>query len=141
MIPIYEHHVTVLDSDIDENRHANNQCYLRWMNEAAVAHSAVNGWTARRYIELGATWFARKHIIEYLLPVFEGEKLVVETGIVDWKHVRSTRQYRIIRISDDQLVARGETLWCFVNMATGKPARIPPEVAEAFTVVELVTGL
>ncbi|MDR2706184.1 MAG: hypothetical protein LBC02_10430, partial [Planctomycetaceae bacterium] len=39
MISIYEHNVIVLRSDIDENRHANNLCYLRWMNEAAVGHS------------------------------------------------------------------------------------------------------
>ncbi|MDR3181579.1 MAG: acyl-CoA thioesterase [Planctomycetaceae bacterium] len=135
MIAVYEHHITVLPSDIDENRHANNLCYLRWMNEAAVAHSAENGWTAQRYIELGSTWFARKHTIEYLLPVYDGDKLVVQTAVVDWKNVRSTRRYRFIRISDDKLVAQAETLWAFVNLTTGKPVRIPAEVTDAFSVV------
>ncbi|MDR3232918.1 MAG: acyl-CoA thioesterase [Planctomycetaceae bacterium] len=135
MTAVYEYHITVLPSDIDENKHANNLCYLRWMNEAAVAHSAENGWSARRYIELGSTWFARKHTIEYLLPVYEGEKLVIQTGVVDWKNVRSIRKYRFIRIKDDKTVARAETLWAFVNLTTGKPVRIPQEVTDAFFVV------
>jgi len=136
LIPVFEHHLTVLSSDIDENQHANNLCYLRWMNEAAVAHSAENGWTAQRYIELGATWFSRKHTIEYLAPSFEGDKLVVRTGVTDWKSIRSTRTYRFIRISDDKVVAEAETLWAFVNLSTGKPTRIPTEVTDAFVVVD-----
>jgi acyl-CoA thioester hydrolase len=136
MIPIFEHHITVQRSDIDENRHVNNLCYLRWMNEAAVAHSAENGWTSQRYIELGATWFARRHTIEYLAPSFEGDKLVVRTGVCDWKNIRSTRKFRFIRISDEKVVAEAETLWAFVNLSTGKPTRIPQEVTDSFTVVD-----
>jgi len=135
-IPIYEHHLTVLSSDIDENDHANNLCYLRWMNEAALAHSAENGWNPQRYIELGSSWFARKHTIEYLAPSLEGDKLVVRTGVSDWHAFRSTRNYRFIRISDDKVIARAETLWVFVNLATGKPTRLPREVSEAFDVVD-----
>ena len=134
-IPVYEHRVLVLPSDIDENAHANNLCYLRWMNEAAVAHSAANGWTAQRYIELGATWFARRHTIEYLVPAAEGDELVVHTWIYDWKSVRSTRRYRFVRLRDGAVVATAETLWAFVNLATGRPVKLPPVVAECFVVV------
>ena len=136
-IPVYEHHVNVLPSDIDENEHANNLCYVRWMNEAAVAHSAENGWTAQRYIDLGASWFARKHTIEYLAPSFEGDKLVVRTGVSDWKNIRSTRKYRFVRMSDNKVIAEAETLWVFVNLSTGRPTRIPEEVVEAFVVVDV----
>ena len=135
-LPIYEHHVTVLPSDIDENEHANNQCYLRWMNEAAIAHSSENGWTTQRYLDLGASWFARKHTIEYLSPSFEGDKLVVRTGVADWYSFRSTRVYRIVRISDNKVIAKAETLWVFVNLSTGKPTKLPKEVSEAFVVVD-----
>jgi len=135
-IPIYEHHITVLSSDIDENDHANNQCYLRWMNEAAVAHSKENGWTAQRYIELGSSWFARKHTIEYLAPSFEGDKLIVRTGVSDWHAFRSTRTYRFVRISDDKVIAQAETLWVFVKLSSGKPTRLPKDVTDAFVVVD-----
>jgi len=135
-IPVFEHPITVSSSDIDENQHANNLCYLRWMNEAAIAHSSANGWTAQRYIELGASWFSRKHTIEYLAPSFEGDELIVRTGVTDWKSIRSMRNYRFVRRSDDKVIAEAETLWVFVNLATGKPTRTPMEVIEAFVVVD-----
>ena len=135
-IPIYEHHITVLASDIDENKHANNLCYLRWMNEAALGHSSENGWTPQRYVDFGASWFARKHTIEYLAPSFEGDKLVVRTGVCDWHSIRSTRGYRFVRIKDNRVIAKAETLWVFVNLSTGKPTRLPKEVSEAFVVVD-----
>jgi acyl-CoA thioester hydrolase len=135
-IPVYEHHITVLSSDIDENQHANNLCYLRWMNEAALAHSAENGWTAQRYVDFGASWFARRHTIEYLAPSVEGDKLVVRTGVSSWQTIRSTRTYRFVRMSDNKVIAQAETLWVFVNLLTGKPTRLPKEVADAFVVVD-----
>lgn len=135
IVPVYEHHITVHASDIDENLHANNLCYLRWMNDAAIAHSSENGWTPQDYIQLGSTWFARKHTIEYLVPSFEGDKLVVRTGVCDWQTIRSTRMYRFVRMKDDKVIAQAETLWVFVNLSTGKPTRLPKEVADAFVVV------
>ncbi|MDR0337060.1 MAG: acyl-CoA thioesterase [Planctomycetaceae bacterium] len=132
MIPIYEHKVIVLPSDIDENRHANNLCYLRWMNEAAIRHSDANGWSAQRYLELGSNWFARRHTIEYLIPAFEGDELTVKTWISDWRNIRSTRKYCFLRASDHQTIAEAETLWVFVNLATGKPTRIPSIVTDSF---------
>jgi acyl-CoA thioester hydrolase len=134
-IPVYAHKVLVLPTDIDENAHANNICYLRWMNEAAVAHSAMNGWMAQRYIELGSTWFARRHTIEYLSPAAEGDELIVSTWIYDWKSVRSTRRYRFVRPKDGVVVATGETLWAFVNLATGRPTKLPSVVSDCFAIV------
>ncbi|MDR2754084.1 MAG: acyl-CoA thioesterase [Planctomycetaceae bacterium] len=134
MIPIYEHNVIVLQSDIDENRHANNLCYLRWMNEAAIAHSNTNGWSAQRYLELGSNWFARRHTIEYLLPALKDDELIVKTWIGDWQNIRSTRKYCFIRQHDQAVIAEAETLWAFVNLATGKPTRIPQIVTDSFVV-------
>ena len=134
-IPVYEYHVTVLSSDIDENRHANNLCYLRWMNEAAIAHSKANGWTAQRYVELGRNWFARRHTIEYLAPAAEGDELIVHTWVFDMKAVRSTRKYRFVRARDGVVVAEAETLWAFVGLETGRPVKIPSIVSDSFTVV------
>ncbi len=134
-IPVFEYPVTVLASDIDENRHANNMCYLRWMNEAAIAHSSANGWSVERYIELGRTWFARRHTIEYLAPAAESDELMVQTWIFDWKSIRSIRKYRFTRKHDGIVVAEAETLWAFVNLETGRPVKIPPDVADSFVVV------
>ena len=52
------------------------------------------------------------------------------------KKVTSLRRYRIVRSGDAALLATAETNWAFVDLITGKPVRIPPEVGGAFVVVE-----
>ena len=134
MSQFYEHFHTVTDDEIDEQGHANNVVYVAWMQDAAIAHSAALGWTAERYQRLGGGWVARSHTIEYLRPAFAGDKIVVQTQVADMKKVTSTRTYRVIRPADGELLAKAETHWVFISYATGKPARIPAEIVNAYPV-------
>ena len=60
MPAVYEHSLTVSPDAIDSQGHVNNLEYLRWMQDAAVLHSAAQGWPRERYLELGAAgWCAR----------------------------------------------------------------------------------
>ena len=85
---------------------------------------------------LGQNWVVRAHAIEYLLPAFAGDHVVVETWVASMKKVTSLRRYRISRSGDGALLATAETNWAFVDFTSGKPVRIPPEVGEAFAVVD-----
>lgn len=129
---IFEYHHTVVGSETDLLGHANNVEYVRWFQEAATAHSSFYGWTPERYLQLGLGWVAKTHTIEYLRPSFVGDEIVVQTSIVSKRRVAYTRTYRIVRGSDGALLAKGETVWAFVDYETGKPARIPPEIDNAF---------
>jgi acyl-CoA thioester hydrolase len=136
MMPAMFHYPhTVTADEIDEQGHANNVVYVGWMQAAAIAHSAVLGWTAERYAAMGMGWVARRHTIDYLQPAYAGEELIVETQVADMKKVTSTRVYRVLRRSDGAVLAKGETNWAFINYATGKPTRIPPEIAGAFPIM------
>jgi acyl-CoA thioester hydrolase len=110
--------------------------YVAWLQAAAVAHSAAQGWPNSRYHELGQGWVVRSHTIEYLLPGFAGDHVSVETWVATMKKVTSLRRYRIVRGGDGALLATAETNWAFVDLTTGKPVRIPAEVGNAFVVVE-----
>ncbi len=77
-------------------------------------------------------WVARRHEIVYLRPALPGDRLIVETQVAEMKKVTSTRRYRIVRVSDGELLARAETDWAFINYATGRPVRIPAEIVRAF---------
>lgn len=131
---LFEFPHTVSADEIDEQGRVNNVCYVSWMQEAAVAHSAVLGWTPERYVKLGVGWVARSHWIEYLQPATAGDEIIVETRVSDMKKVTSKRVYRILRRSDREVLATAETNWAFVNYATGKPTRVLPEIAAAFPV-------
>ena len=131
---IYQYTLTVPQAAVDENRHVNNVAYVQWMQDAAVGHSDRQGCTAATKA-IGATWVVRSHRIEYFLPAFVGDRIVVLTWVSNFRKVRSLRKYKFIRLEDNALLARAETDWVFVDAASGRPREIPKEIAEAFEIV------
>src|SRR4051812_49442383 len=71
--------LTIGPSAIDANGHANNVEFVRWMQDAAVAHADAVGCTAAT-LAAGGAWVVRSHRIEYLRPAFAGGRL----GGVAW---------------------------------------------------------
>lgn len=132
---VYEYEHLVRDDEIDRLGHVNNLSYLRWVLEAAVAHSTAQGWPTDRYLELGAGWVVRSHFIEYLRPAFAAERIVVRTWVSSFKRSSSIRKYKIARLADQALLAVAETNWVFVGYEHQVPRRIPPELADAFVLV------
>ena len=126
----FRHPILAGDADIDELAHVSNLVYLRWVLEAAVAHSAASGWGHAEYRALGAVFVVRRHEIEYLAPVVAGEQLVAETWVDDWKAASCVRRTEIRR--GDKVVARAATQWAFMTLATGRPQRIPDELRARF---------
>lgn len=135
MPAIYEHKLVVRPEEIDRLGHVNNLAYLAWMIDAAVAHSAAQGWNGDRYQQLGAAWVVRSHEIKYLLPAYEAEPVVVRTWVADMTKVASTRRYQIARAGDDQVLAKAATRWAFVDLESGALVRIPEEVWRSFELV------
>lgn len=130
---IYRQSLLVGPESIDAVGHVNNREYLRWMEEVAVEHSAAQGWPMERYFAAGTAWFAATHFIEYLRPAHAGEALDVSTWISGWDGANCLRRYAVTR--ERKLVARGETLWTFVDLATGRARPVPDVVLQAFSAV------
>src|SRR5512140_2566482 len=104
MPAIFEYRHTVRDDEIDAQGHANNVCYVQWMQDAALAHSAAQGWPAEAYQQLGSGWVVRSHAIEYHESAQAGEEIVVETWFATFKRVTSVRRYRLFRPADTALL-------------------------------------
>ena len=136
MPAVYWHQLTVSTDAIDGQGHVNNLEYLRWMQDAAVAHSAAQGWDTARYRASGSGWVVRSHWIEYLLPALAEQQIVVATWVAGFRKVRSLRKYRILRQSDGEMLAVAETNWAFVGLEHGVPRRIPEELIDSFEVLE-----
>jgi acyl-CoA thioester hydrolase len=130
---IFRQELIVSADAIDEFRHVNNQRYIAWMQEVATAHSAANGWPMERYLGIGAAWVVRSHFIEYLRPAFAGDALDIDTWASSLALREVTRKYRFRRA--DQLLARAETKWVYVDIKSGRPKRIPEELLASFVAV------
>jgi acyl-CoA thioester hydrolase len=129
---IYTMEFAVPSEAIDQQGHVSNLAYVAWMQDVAIEHSAAAGWPMERYLQLGAGWVVRSHFIEYLRPVFAGERLAVHTWVPRFDQRSQPRRYLFVRGDDRRLVAEAETRWVFVDLATGRRRPLPPELLEAF---------
>lgn len=125
----FDHPITVLASDIDINGHANNVVYLRWVQDAAVAH-----WFAAVEPELASTisWAAVRHEIDYKRPALLGDALIARTWLGAITRATTERFCELIRPRDGLILARSRTIWCIFDPATGRPGRIDPRIHAAF---------
>ena len=124
------------EDDIDMLGHASNIAYLKWVQDVAVGHSAAVGLDLEGYSQLGAVFVVRRHEIDYLRPVVRGERLELRTWIDSAFAAKCKRATEIIRVGEGDsraLVARAMTTWGFVELATGRPTRIPDSVRVAFS--------
>lgn len=132
--PIFHYRLEVPAGAIDANGHANNVEFVRWMQEAAVAHSDAAGCTAAT-AAAGATWVVMSHHVEYRRPAFVGDRITVETWVANFRRAFSVRKYKFVRDADGQVLATGETNWAFVDVSSARPRSIPGEIAGMFEIV------
>lgn len=118
--------------ECDAFGHLNNANYVRYMQETAFDASAAAGFDHAKYDQLGHHWLIRETDIEYLKPVGYGDTLTVKTWVIDFHRVRSRRAYEFYLVGTEELIAKAETDWVYLNSSSGKPATIPDEIIHGF---------
>ena len=131
---VFEYEIEVDPASIDGNGHVNNVEFVRWMQEAAVRHADAAGCTAATR-GAGATWVARSHRVEYKRPAFAGDRVRVQTWVVDYRKAFSARGYRFSRAADGVVLAKGETDWVFVDVTSSRPRTIPDDIRALFVLL------
>jgi acyl-CoA thioester hydrolase len=128
----YLYQLAVDDADVDVLGHASNLVYLRWVQEAALAHSEAVGLGFDDYKEKGGVFVVTRHEIDYLRPAFRGDALQVRTEVVSMSSAQSVRETEIARTSDASVLAKARTTWGYVGWGSGRPQRIPEDVSSRF---------
>ncbi|MDP9370265.1 MAG: hypothetical protein M3Q03_18665, partial [Chloroflexota bacterium] len=102
----------------------------------------------------GALFIARRHEVDYLHPALADNRLLVTTWAVSFAGAQDLRAYEITRLpasgpatdllrdallapeaippTRGEVLVRARTLWAFVDVQTGRPRRLPPELPDAF---------
>ena len=126
----FELAIAVLPSDIDELGHVNNVTYLRWVQEVAVAH-----WTAAAPAadQANLRWLVVRHEIDYRQAAYLGDGIVARTWVGAATRVRFDRHTELLRAGDRALLASARTVWCPVDIRTGKPVAVSAEVRARFS--------
>jgi acyl-CoA thioester hydrolase len=115
---------------LDEMEHVNNAVYLRWVQEAAVAHWRV---LAPPDSQISTLWVVLRHEIDYKIPAVEADELVVETWVGKATRITFERHTEILRASDGALMVKARTLWCPIDAQTRRPKRVDAEVRALFS--------
>jgi len=121
----FSHRFLVALDAIDELGHVGNVSWVRWVQDAATEHSFSVGLGLAEYKELGLLWVVRRHEVDYLQAAFEGDAIVATTWIEGVKGATATRRTRFVREKDGVELARARTTWVLLNIATGRPTRVP----------------
>ncbi len=132
---IHSRRFPVPEDAIDQQGHVSNLAYVGWMQGLAIEHSAAAGWPMARYLAMGAGWVVRSHFIEYLRPAFLGETIEAHTWVPEFEHRSTPRRFLFLRATDRLELARAETRWVFVDLATGRRRALPADLLAAFTPV------
>lgn len=119
--------LAVRPDDIDRQGHVNNVAFVRYVQEAAVAH-----WTAAAPAEFQAayTWVVRRHEVEYLKPAFPGDELVARTWVGEPTGATWERFTEVAR-ADGAVLATARTVWVLLDAATGRLRRVDPRMVAA----------
>ena len=153
-VHVYLAHFRVRYHQLDPLGHVNNAAYLNFLEQAAIDHAAAAGYDVERLREIGGLFIARRHEIEYLRPATAGDRLRVVTWGVQLHGARAVRAYEVHRLPEQalgaappadalvapadlpalsgDLIVQARTDWAFVDIVTGRPRRIPPDLAAAF---------
>jgi acyl-CoA thioester hydrolase len=132
MSEVFCHEFAVVDRDVDMLGHASNVSVVRWIQDAALAHSTAVGLDVEAYQRLGAIFVVVRHEIDYVRPALGGDAIDVRTWVPNVMSAKCFRHTEFLRKTDGQMLAKGITTWAFIELATGRPRRISAEVRAAF---------
>lgn len=120
-------------ADIDGLRHTNNAVYVQWCEQAAWAHSESLGLALADYVRLDRAMAIRHAGYDYLLPSFEGEPLTLGTWLEAGDgRVTLVRRFQIRRDRDGATVLRGRWDLVCIDLAGGRPRRMPEAFLRAY---------
>ncbi|MEA3032909.1 MAG: acyl-CoA thioester hydrolase [Sphingomonadales bacterium] len=126
---IFEREITATAGDADELGHVNNAVWVRWIQDMATAH-----WDAVAPPEHreAFVWVVTRHEIDYLRAVLPGETVTGRTWVAEApKGARFDRHVEFVG-ADGKPRVRARTTWAILDKATGRPLRVPAEVAAPF---------
>lgn len=119
--------INVEPGDIDMMGHVNNAIYLKWVQDAVVAH-----W--HRFATPAAVdahvWIALKHEITYRKPAFLHDPVVATVTLEQVR--RESAFYDTIVSRGKDVLATVKSRWCCLDATTLRPKRVADDIIRRF---------
>ncbi|HVS64395.1 MAG TPA: acyl-CoA thioesterase [Thermoanaerobaculia bacterium] len=115
--------------------HTNNTVYHVWCERVAWAHSREVGLGPEAWQSLDRAMAMRSSQALFLAPSFLGDEVRVGNWIVACDgRLRAARRFQIVRIADGATLMQAQSEWVCIEIATGRPKRMPEEFRRAYVV-------
>jgi len=120
---------TAQPEDIDALGHVNNAVWVRWIQEMATSHwQAV---AAPAHIA-AYHWVVTRHEIDYRGNIVAGDSVTARTWIeTEPKGAQFDRRVDFVD-AKGKVIVRANTTWAMIDKASGRLARVRPEVSAPF---------
>ena len=125
----FEKRITAQPGDIDELGHVNNAAWVRWIQEIAIADWEATAPAAHRDAYI---WVVTRHEIDYLRAVGPGETVTGRTWVGEAPKGARFDRHAEFTGADGKPRVRARTTWAIIDKASGRPIRVPDEVAAPF---------
>ena len=125
----FERAVTAQHADIDELGHVNNAVWVRWIQDLATAHWYALAPPAHRDAYI---WVVVRHEIDHLRAVGPGETVTGRTWVPEAPRGARFDRHVEFKGEDGKRRVRAKTTWAVLDKVSGRPMRVPAEVAAAF---------
>lgn len=127
---IYTTTEKVIVEDMDKNLKMNNRSFLRILQEAANRASTSVGYGLSNMNETQTSWVILNWRVEIIDRANYGEELIIKTWANFSKKIYSSRYFEIYR--GNELIARADSKWVFVNAITHSIEKISDEIIEKY---------
>lgn len=116
--------------ELDSNGHVNNAVYMGWIEEIATRHAEAAGYGRAWTLARGGAWVIHRSEILYRRPALYGDEVEVSVRVDSIRGARGLRSTEIRRAADGELLVEARTEWAWIDVASGRPARVPRELVE-----------
>ena len=114
---------------------------LRLMEYLATEASDAASFSHAWYVQTGTAWVVRDMHLLLGAPATIGDELHMTTWLSENRKVQAYREYSIAHRTSGALVARARARWAYVDIASGRPLRIPDDMLNRFSICPLTMRL
>jgi acyl-CoA thioester hydrolase len=105
---------------------------LMYVEDCGRQVVAAHGWAMERMLDQHFAILLRRNQVEYSDPICLDDEIELLTWASDVRRVTATRHYVINRLSNGDNLACVHALGVWVNLVSGLPMRIPPDLLSDF---------
>ena len=118
MSGIYEKEYKLTSSDVNKWQRLRTSTLMRWLQEAAIAHTEQLGMGREKTLDKGILWILTMQRVEVLrMPVYD-EQILVRSWPGKTMHVFFPRYYEIVTKETGELLLRASALWMLLDQKT-----------------------